>query len=76
MVPLAYDNVLQLVDQYKSSSHKCQHGGEQGGGIAIAQKGKAAAAAAAEKAAASANDSLIKKKTSCPRQKGQSRKND
>jgi hypothetical protein len=62
-VPRTYDKVLQLADQYKSSYQQCQPGsGEQGGGIAFVQKGKAAAAAAAEKAAALAKDGSIERK--------------
>ena len=51
-LPRTYDKVLQLADQYKSSSlhHQRQHGGDRGGGITFAQKGKAAVAAGAEKA--------------------------
>jgi hypothetical protein len=63
MVPHTYDKVLQLADQYKSSYQQRQpDGGEQGGGIAFTQKGKAAAAAAAEKAATLAKDGSIGRK--------------
>ncbi len=62
-VPRTYDKVLQLADQYKSSYQQCQPGsGEQGGGIAFVQKGKATAAAAAKKAAALAKDGTIGRK--------------
>jgi hypothetical protein len=63
MVPRTYNKVLQLVDQYKSSYQQRQPGGgEQGGGIAFVQKGKATAVAAVEKAAALAKDGTIGRK--------------
>jgi hypothetical protein len=51
-VPCTYDKVLQLANQYKSSYQQHNPGGERGGGIAFAQKGKAVVAEALATAAA------------------------
>ncbi len=63
-VPCTYGRVLQLTVQYKSSYQQRHPGGERGGGIAFAQKGKAAAAGAAAMtaAAAAATDACTKHK--------------
>jgi hypothetical protein len=57
-----HDKVLQLVDQYKSSYQQRNPGGERGGGIAFAQKGKATAAEALVTAVAAAKDASTKHK--------------
>ena len=67
-VPRTYDKVLQLADQYKPTSQQRQQGGEQGSGIAFAQKGKAEKPT--NKAAKSAgNDSTNKKQGFVPGEK-------
>jgi hypothetical protein len=61
-IPCTYNKVLQLVDQFKSSYQQCHPGGDRGGGIAFAQKGKSTAAGAAAMAAAAATDASTKHK--------------
>ncbi len=55
-IPCTYDKVLQLSDLYKSSYQQRNPGGNRGGGLAFAQKGKAAAAEASATAATAAKD--------------------
>ncbi len=62
-IPCTYNKVLQLADEYKSSYQQRHPGGDQGGGIAFKQKGKAVAA--------TTSDASIIKKTPAPGPRGE-----